>query len=732
MKSTRNALIFSALMLTCCWQTAFAQCEQPAENCYETVCIFGKTELEGILWNTAGFSPDPLPVGGFCSQIQNDQWIAFQADSNRVFLNITTSNCQNGNGIQVAVYRTCETAPLACNGGCAGCGAQVTSLAFDADSGAVYYLLIDGFSGDICDLSFSATGISDNPNSLDVGLVEGRVLFDANQDCLPDAGDLPAGGVKLNFDANQRRTKPSKPDGSFKFYYFDPGGVSVSIGEIPGHYWQPCQPVYNIVPDSFPDTTQVNLLLFPTVSCAYMTVDLGMPPLLRPCMPTRATVHYCNTGTIAAENAFIEVTVPQGIVVDSSSWPIAAQYGDTLRFDVGTVQPFQCGDFFIYIKPECDGDLIGQTKCLSAHIYPDTLCPTWTGAHIELSTRCVGDSTVRFKVANTGSAPTSNLEYIIIEDIVVLHKGFLQLAPGDSMIIQKPAKGSTWRLEVEQESGHPGRSKPAAAIEGCDGLASLGFINAFAQDDADDFVDIDCQVIVGSYDPNLKAASPSGAGPQRLIGQNVPIEYVIHFQNTGTDTAFLVKLLDTLPVNVLDIKTFRPGASSHPCTWQIMDGRVLEVLFVPIVLPDSNVNERASHGWFEYRIDQKNGLPNGSYIENKAAIYFDYNDPVITDPAWHRVGKLSVSIFEPRTSEPHLWRVMGNPAQHTCLFEAQHPVSGTSRFELADAQGRVLRTAEFSGQQFTFERGTLPAGLYFFKIHTQRDGVTAGKIMLHD
>jgi len=732
MKSTRNALILSAFLLICHWQTAFGQCDQPAENCYETVCIFSKTELESTLWNTGNFALDPIPNGGFCSQIQNDLWFAFQADADVVMLSINTSNCANGNGIQVAVYRTCETAPVACNGGCAGCGAQSTSVVFDADLGTVYYLLIDGFSGDICDLSITASGISENPQSLEVGLIEGQVLWDLNQDCLPDAGDVPAGGVKLNFEADQQRTRLSKPDGSFKFYYFDQGDVTVSIDDIPGHYWEPCQAVYTIQTDSFPDTTVVNFLLSPILSCAYMTIDLGMPPFLRPCFPTQASVYYCNTGTIATESVFVEVTVPQGIVVDSTSLPIAAQYGDTLRFDIGTVQPFQCGYLFIYLKPECDGDLIGQTKCFTAHIYPDTLCPTWTGAHIELSTHCVGDNTVRFKVANTGSAPTSNLEYIIIEDIVVLHNGSLQLAPGDSMIIEKPAKGSTWRLEVEQEPGHPGHSKPAAAIEGCDGFVSLGFINAFAQDDADDFVDIDCRVIVGSYDPNLKAASPSGAGSQHLIGQNVPIEYVIHFQNTGTDTAFLVKLLDTLPVHVLDVNTFRPGASSHPCTWQIMDGRILEVTFDPIVLPDSNVNERASHGWFEYRMAQKSDLPNGSYIENKAAIYFDYNDPVITDPAWHTVGKLSVSIFEPRHGETHLWRVMGNPAQRTCLFEAQQPVSGASRFELADAQGRLLHSVEFSGQQFAFERGALPAGLYFFKIYTAHDGVTAGKIMLHD
>lgn len=725
-------------MLVCRLQTASAQCDQPAENCYETVCLFTKDQLEAGPWTSAGFAADPLPVGGYCSQIQNDQWFAFVAKADVVEITITPSNCQDGNGIQGAVYKDCDGPALDCNGGCTGCSQEAYTLSFVAEPGTVYYLVVDGFTGDVCDFTISTIGVSNVPTawSWHYGIIEGKVLWDLNQDCLPDAGDLPAAGIKVNFEASSKqRTMPSNVDGSFKFLYSDPGDVVVSIDNIPGNYWGLCDSSYVVNPDSFPDTTRVNFLLTPLMSCAYMQVDLGLPPFFRACMPTGAAVKYCNTGTIAANDVFIELTVPQGLTVDSTSWPVAAQYGDTLRFEVGTVQPFQCETFYVYLKPLCDGSQLGQTKCLTAHIYPDTICPSWTGAHVELSAQCVGDSIVRFKILNAGKLPTQpNLEYIIIEEEVVLYKKTFGLPPGDSMIIEKPANGSMWRLEAEQEPGHPGRSMPAVAMEGCTGKATptLGLINAFRQDDADDFVDIECKEIIGAYDPNLKAASPSGVGSSHLIEQNTPIEYVIHFQNTGTDTAFLVRLRDTLPINALDVNTFRPGASSHPCTWQIIDGRILEVLFDPIILPDSNVNERASHGWFEYSMDQKTDLPNGSYIENRASIYFDFNAPVITDAAWHTVGKFSVSIHEPTPGERSLWQVLGNPMRESCTFRAQEPITGISRFELSDAQGRSVRSAEFSGQQYTFERGHLVAGLYFFKIQTERDGAVAGKIVLRD
>ncbi|HNG88647.1 MAG TPA: hypothetical protein PK858_00525, partial [Saprospiraceae bacterium] len=90
--------------------------------------------------------------------IQNDQWLGFIAGATSATFNIIPSNCENGNGVQVAVYENCNTAPLACNGGCSGCGNQTTSIAVtNMTIGTNYFLLIDGFSGDICDLTINVS-----------------------------------------------------------------------------------------------------------------------------------------------------------------------------------------------------------------------------------------------------------------------------------------------------------------------------------------------------------------------------------------------------------------------------------------------------------------------------------------------------------------------------------------------------------------------------------------------
>lgn len=158
----------------------------------------------------------------------------------------------------------------------------------------------------------------------------------------------------------------------------------------------------------------------------------------------------------------------------------------------------------------------------------------------------------------------------------------------------------------------------------------------------------------------------------------------------------------------LDIGTFRPGFSSRPCTWEISGNR-LEVLFFLIALPDSNVNEPASHGYFSFTIEQKPDLPNGTELYNTASIIFDFNPPIATNTVRHTIGQLTVQVEEilPNLS---LWRVWGNPLRDAAVFRTEEYIAGEKRFELYDAAGRLARTALFSGQEFEFQRDRLSGG----------------------
>ena len=141
----------------------------------------------------------------------------------------------------------------------------------------------------------------------------------------------------------------------------------------------------------------------------------------------------------------------------------------------------------------------------------------------------------------------------------------------------------------------------------------------------------ECRANQGSYDPNDKSIYIDGIADRDVIGEDSEIEYLIRFQNTGTDTAFIVRIEDQLSED-FNISSFRPVAGSHDYVWTLDENRTLVVVFDNIMLPDSTVNEEASHGFIRMRAALNRERPEpGDIVENTAAIFFDFNEPIITN-----------------------------------------------------------------------------------------------------
>jgi uncharacterized repeat protein (TIGR01451 family) len=178
---------------------------------------------------------------------------------------------------------------------------------------------------------------------------------------------------------------------------------------------------------------------------------------------------------------------------------------------------------------------------------------------------------------------------------------------------------------------------PPAANNG-DTLSSLAIITPVAGDlTPHDDTSYLRQRLQGSFDPNDKAENVGGSITLERVQQGEYLSYFIRFQNTGTDTAFNVTVRDTLDTD-LDWNTFEMIASSHAYQMQLIAPNILEWKFYDIRLPDSNVNEPASHGYIAYRIKPVTGAQVGTTLLNRASIYFDFNLPVATNFAATIVG----------------------------------------------------------------------------------------------
>src|SRR5690606_1601413 len=154
------------------------------------------------------------------------------------------------------------------------------------------------------------------------------------------------------------------------------------------------------------------------------------------------------------------------------------------------------------------------------------------------------------------------------------------------------------------------------------------------------------------------------------------------FQNTGTDTAFTVRVEDKLDES-LDRTTITPGAASHPYTFSMEEGGIMQFLFENILLPDSSTNLEASNGFVKFNVMPKTDTPLGTIIHNSADIFFDFNDPVRTNEVTHTLAEsfVTVSVVSPQSGG---WSVsvIPNPFTEVAVFKVENAANKNLSLEV--------------------------------------------------
>lgn len=216
--------------------------------------------------------------------------------------------------------------------------------------------------------------------------------------------------------------------------------------------------------------------------------------------------------------------------------------------------------------------------------------------------------------------------------------------------------------------------------------------------------------VVGSYDPNDKQVWPVSVEPTAL--DTTELRYVVRFQNTGNFPASFVVIRDTLSES-LDLPSLRMLSASHDYSWRIYGDRILEVRFDPIFLPDSNLNEPASHGFVAFAIRPLRSLVEGDAVGNRVGIYFDYNEPVITNTAVMKIETIVRTTGPEKTLEIAL---APNPvAAFTRIFiDLPTDVPGDCKVSVFSLNGTLVRETQglAGGHSRRLEMDGLPAGVY--------------------
>ena len=223
------------------------------------------------------------------------------------------------------------------------------------------------------------------------------------------------------------------------------------------------------------------------------------------------------------------------------------------------------------------------------------------------------------------------------------------------------------------------------------------------------------QIITGSFDPNEKTVSPSSKIKSQNISDGQWLTYTLHFQNTGTDTAFNIKVADELNQNLL-LSTVSVLSSSYPCNLTVRGSRTLEFTFSNIKLPDSNVNRIGSNGFVKFKVKIDDNFQEGDTICNTAYIYFDYNLPVATNTVKTYIDNYS-SIKDVKIPSEETINIYPNPTASSTNIEYNLNQSSKVNLSVYNFMGALV-TNVCNEQQ--------PAGNYKKTFNAKEFGLSAG------
>lgn len=227
--------------------------------------------------------------------------------------------------------------------------------------------------------------------------------------------------------------------------------------------------------------------------------------------------------------------------------------------------------------------------------------------------------------------------------------------------------------------------------------------------------------VVSSYDPNFKEVSPKGVGATGdITSRDSVLTYVVHFQNTGSYYAQNIYVMDTLDTD-LNITSLRPGYSDHQYTVTMGENGAVKFQFKNINLPwKSAYGDALSSGLFTFSVKLKKNLAIGTQIKNTAAIYFDYNEPVITNTTLNTLVKGTVGIEELSGRSLEIATLYPNPATNFFNLSLRSIETGNAELVIYDVSGRKIssRTVDIQNGENTISENTerLQNGIYFVNL----------------
>lgn len=324
-------------------------------------------------------------------------------------------------------------------------------------------------------------------------------------------------------------------------------------------------------------------------------------------------------------------------------------------------------------------------------------------------------------VTNQGTVPDSNVTVTLnlIDSVQLTSAGlpFIQTGP------------NTYTFSLGTLNPGAIVSFPLYLDIGCDSVGTVYCIDAsvvgsVATDcDSTNNYAQECHALTGSYDPNDKRVasqdfSLNGWVTDEDISATDQLNYMIRFQNTGNDTAYNVRITDTLS-SFLDPTTIQVGASPHFYNMVVI-GDVVIFEFPHIKLPDSLTDPIDSQSFIRFSVKQRPGNPQGTVIENTAGIYFDFNQPIYTNTTTNTIPVIN------GISSQVLDQVKVYPNPGADRIRVDWEGQGGFTFVLRNLMGQKILQVRSDNPQAEISTNGIAKGTYLYEVRNGDLVVGAG------
>ena len=570
--------------------------------------------------------------------------------------------------------------------------------------------------------------------------ISGKVFPDFNADCKFNKSNeynVP----KLIVRNKAENTYAITNDSNYTIHIFEKDTAVLEVVNLDGSLYTSCgKNSITLNMSSNNDTTGIDFPIRSYKSGHCINITSFSSGLLRPGRWGDYQLNFQNNAFDTAYNAYIEIELDMS-TIDSIVSPYAfSQIGNILKFNLGHIRPFGFGTISYSIKLKTSV-VIGSSQCHRVKVFPHcSLYPSngYDGSDIKASVKCLGNNTIELELENAGGQnQTQRGKLAIYQDESLLKQDSFKMDKGTSSKFQYQFDDNkVFTAEVYSSNAHPVTPILIRHQDLCANkrpiISNNPVVNFYRHDEAKEYEE-SCRIVQGSYDPNVKSVQPSGFLSEHYTANGTELKYRIDFQNTGTDTAFRVVLVDTLSA-LLNVASFVPGVSSHPYSLEF-GGRAVKFIFDPIALVDSFKNEPLSHGYVHFKIKPIAGISPKTKIENNADIYFDYNAPIRTNTVFNTIFD-TIQIYVPKGGSAIVENdktsviLFPNPTTDKFFIQMSEPVVDLS-IEIYDMQGRMIKTVSSTNNQ-TIEVSAqgMTKGIYHIRCMSGEKLIVVKKVMV--